>query len=184
MILNFMDAKDVTPKPPVWAGKKTIVMTEQQMLGLLLGLPDVQLTGCELKGKHDAFLRIESTIVSATCPTCGALCPHRHSLNEAVLIRDLDVWGRRCWLSHRPQRFRCERCNKLFNERVLWRNLGYNYTVRYEEYIYQRVQQESVLAVAHAEGMSEGIIRGIIRRKKGHEHSVYNFHDHGVPVQA
>ena len=80
------------------------------------------------------------------------------------MIRDLPIWNRRCWLSYRPRRFDCATCDNTFVERVAWREPGLDYTVRYEQAIYEKVRRESVAQVAQDERLSEDIIQGIFER--------------------
>ena len=62
---------------------------------------------------------------------------------------------------YRPQRFRCERCDKTFVERVEWRRVGMRYTTRYEKYIYQRSRREAISQIAEDEGLSDEAVQAI-----------------------
>ena len=96
------------------------------------------------------------------------LCQHPsvlvHDLGDTQQIRDLPIWNRRCWLNYRPRRFDCATCNNTFVERVAWREPGLDYTMRYEQALYEKVRRESVAQVAHDERLSEDIIQGIFER--------------------
>ena len=68
-------------------------------------------------------------------------------------------------MSYRPRRFDCATCNNTFVERVVWREAGLDYTVRYEQAVYEKVHRESVAQAAHDERLSEDIIQGIFERE-------------------
>ena len=55
---------------------------------------------------------------------------------------------RRCYLSYGARRFRHEKCNKTFVERVVWKRPDVSYTLRYEKYIYQRARKEPVRQIS------------------------------------
>jgi Helix-turn-helix domain of transposase family ISL3 len=63
-----------------------------------------------------------------------------------------------------PASLQCATCDNTFVERVAWREPGFDYTVRYEEFIYEQVRRESVAQVAQDEQLSEDIIQGIFER--------------------
>ena len=80
------------------------------------------------------------------------------------MVRDLSIWDRQCWLRLTPRRFKCSTCQSTFVERLAWREPNCEYTMRYEQYIYQRTRKETVLQVAKDEQLSEEIIQGIFER--------------------
>lgn len=139
-------------------------MTGQEVLSELLALPGVQVTGYSLKNESEIILEIASKATVAVCPRCSQVSAHQRDANEAVVIRDLALWNRRCWLRYRPLRFRCEHCQQLFNERVVWRNVGFTYTVRYEAYVYARSRREALANVAADEGLSEAVVQDLFTR--------------------
>jgi transposase len=77
------------------------------------------------------------------------------------MIRDLAYGERRSYLSYRARRFRCEKCNKTFVERVVWKRPDVSYTLRYEKYIYQRARKEPVRQIADEEELSEETVQAI-----------------------
>jgi transposase len=139
-------------------------MTGNEVLSELLALPGVKVTGYRLQGEQEIVLDIESTSRVAVCPRCQQLSTELRDYNEAVKIRDLALWNRRCWLNYRPPRFRCEHCHQLFNERVVWRQVGYTYTVRYEQPVYGRSRREPLANVAADEGLSEQVVQALFTR--------------------
>jgi len=80
------------------------------------------------------------------------------------MIRDLPIWHRRCWLRYAPRRFRCPTCRTTFVERVAWRESGWDYTQRYEQFLYERARHEPVAQMAQSEHLSEDAVEGIFAR--------------------
>jgi hypothetical protein len=50
-------------------------------------------------------------------------------------------------------------------ERVAWKRAEVSYTLRYENYIYQRARKEPVSQVAEEEGLSEEVIQAIFEHR-------------------
>jgi transposase len=130
----------------------------------LLDLPNVRVIHFQLVGSNRLNVVVESTLEAAICPQCHQPSWVVHDQGAPQMIRDLPIWNRRCWLSYRPRRFDCAACDNTFVERVAWREPGLDYTVRYEQAIYEKVRRESVAQVAQDERLSEDIIQGIFER--------------------
>jgi transposase len=139
-------------------------MNESQLLSELLGLPNIRVQRYQLQGSNDIELTIDSTAEAGVCPSCGQVSQVRHEQGERQAIRDLSMWNRQCILQYAPYRFRCERCQATFVERVVWRTAGVSYTVRYEQALYERVRRESIAQVARDEGLSEDTVQAIFLR--------------------
>ena len=139
-------------------------MAKYPELTELLNLSNVQVTHYQLVGPSRINLFVEPTVNVAVCPGCGRPSTEIHDTSEAQMIRDLSIWDRRCWLRYTPRRFKCAECQGTFVERVVWREAGRDYTVRYEQHIYQRSRREPVSQVAKDEGLSEDIVQGIFER--------------------
>ena len=139
-------------------------MPDYQLLTELLGLPHVRVTHYELLGRECIRLAVESTVEAAVCPDCQKVSFALHETSKAQLIRDLPIWQRRCWLQYAPRRFKCVTCQDTFVERVLWREPDLDYTVRYEQALYQRARREPISQIAESEELSEDIVQGIFER--------------------
>lgn len=149
-------------------------MDENKILTQVLGIKQLEVTGSTIEGSEEIHLKVEPDLKVAACPDCGEISLHEHDRGDEQLIRDLAVAERRCWLVYRPRRFRCERCQKTFVERVEWRRTGMGYTTRYERYIYQRSRREPISQVAQDEGLSEEAVQAIFEdwAKKRSRHKV------------
>lgn len=130
-------------------------MNNNDMLNKLLGIPKIRVAQSVFVGEDQLNLLIESALPVASCPECGHLSDKIHDLSDPQMIRDLPLANRRCYLSYRARRFKCEPCQKTFSERVEWKRSGVSYTERYEQQVYQRIRRETVSQVAHDESLSE-----------------------------
>jgi len=139
-------------------------MPDYQMLTDLLELPQMRVTHYQLVGRDRLNLFVEPSAPAAICPHCHQLSSVVHDVSEPQLIRDLPIWGRRCWLRYAPRRFRCATCRSTFVERVVWRESGWDYTVRYEQSLYQRARHEPIAQMAQSEHLSEAVVAGIFAR--------------------
>ena len=149
-------------------------MDENRILTELLGIKQLEVTGSTFFGNEEIHLKVEPLLKVAACPDCSEISLHEHDRGDEQQVRDLAVAERRCWLVYRPRRFRCERCQKTFVERVEWRRAGMGYTTRYERYIYQRSRREPISQVAQDEGLSEEAVQAIFEdwAKKRSRHKV------------
>lgn len=136
-------------------------MIQNDFVDELLGIKKLHVMHTEINGAEQITLFVESIEEAAVCPECGELSIQEHGLCEEQLIRDLSYGERRCYLSYRAQRFRCEPCGKTFVERVDWKRASTSYTFRYEEHIYQRARKEPVSQIAQDEGISEDTVQAI-----------------------
>jgi transposase len=139
-------------------------MANYDLLTKLLDLSNVRVTHYQLVGQQRLNLFIESTVAAAVCPDCQQVSLAVHQVGEPQMLRDLPIWNRRCWLRYAPRRFKCETCATTFVERVLWRESGLDYTIRYEQFIYERTRREPLAQIAQADGLTEAIVQGIFER--------------------
>ena len=137
---------------------------ELATLEAVLGIAGVEVTGWQQQGTQIIRLRVKSKHEFGVCPDCGKVCGKEHDVGDEQLIRDLSMSGKRCWLMYRPRRYGCESCERTFVERVGWKAPDLNYTLRYEEHIYERGRRESLADVARDERLSEDVVRNMFER--------------------
>ncbi len=140
-------------------------MNDQEFLSELLGIARLRVTGTEFTGTEQIKLVVESIEEAGVCPACRQVSFKLHGWCEEQLLRDLAYGERRCYLSYRARRFRCEGCNKTFTERVTWKRPEVSYTLRYEKYVYERARQEPVRQIAEEEGLSEEMVQAIFEHR-------------------
>jgi transposase len=139
-------------------------MADYQMLGELLGLPNVSVLGYQMLGSERIEVQIRSSLEAAWCPECQQVSTQLHDTAEPQTLRDLPIWDRQCWLRYAPRRFACTHCRKTFVERVAWRTPGVGYTVRYAQHIYARTRHQDMAQVAQDEGLSQDTVRAIFEQ--------------------
>ena len=140
-------------------------MADYPILTELLDLPNVKVVHYQLVGHHRLNLFVESTLSVAVCPTCEQVSVAVHDTGDPQMLRDLSIWKRQCWLRHAPRRFKCASCQNTFVERLLWRETGLAFTQRYEQFIYEHVQHDTMAQVARDEGLSEDIVQSLFERR-------------------
>ena len=140
-------------------------MNNNDFVKKLLNLDKVQVTHTEFVGDEKVTLFVESVHEVAVCPDCGQVSNNVHDLSEVQMIRDLSIAERCCYLSYRARRFDCRVCGKTFVEGVDWKRPSVSYTVRYEQYIYQRARKEPVSQIAEDEGLSEEVVQAIFEHR-------------------
>jgi transposase len=140
-------------------------MDNTELLNQLLGIEKLHVVRSEFIGEGQINLYVESSLPVASCPECEQISEQVHDLSEVQMVRDLPIAERRCYLSYRARRFKCEHCGKTFVERVDWKRTGVSYTERYERHIYQRIRRETVSEVAEDEGLSEEAAQAIFVHK-------------------
>ena len=140
-------------------------MSNSDFLSELLGIAKLRVTGTEFVSAEQIKLVVESVDEVGICPECHQLSIQVHGLCDEQIVRDLAYGQRCCYLSYRARRYRCEKCNKTFVERVGWKRPEVSYTLRYETYIYQRARKEPVRQVAEEEGLSEEAVQAIFEQK-------------------
>jgi transposase len=139
-------------------------MADYSVLTELLNLSNVKVVHYQLVGPNRINLFVEPTLEMAICPQCQQMSNTVHEVEEPQMLRDLSIWDRQCWLRLTPRRFKCTTCRNTFVERLAWREPNREYTMRYEQYIYQRTRKEPILQVALDEELSEEAIQGIFER--------------------
>jgi transposase len=139
-------------------------MAEYPVLTELLNLSNVKVVHYQLVGPSRINLFVEPTLEMAICPECKQVSMAVHQIEEAQMVRDLSIWDRQCWLRLMPRRFKCAICQDTFMERLAWREPGREYTMRYEEHIYERTRKEPISQVAKDEKLSDESVQGIFER--------------------
>ena len=139
-------------------------MADYTVLTELLNLSNTKVVHYQLVGPSHINLFVEPTLEMALCPECNQASITIHETMEPLMVRDLSIWDRQCWLHLTPRRFKCAKCQSTFVERLAWREPNREYTMRYEQYIYQLTRKEAILQVSKDEQLSEEIIQGIFER--------------------
>jgi transposase len=145
-------------------------------LDTLLRLPNVSVFTCYQK-EGLIVLELELINPGIPCPHCQTYTDKLHQ-DRPILVRDLSICGQGVYLKVPRRQFDCPGCKRISTERLSFLEIGRQYTIRYEEYIYERVKELTVEQVSQNEGLSSKIVGSIFKRiaqrkkKTGHYLSV------------
>jgi transposase len=135
------------------------------LLTELLALPQVVVTGYELPDAERLLVRIVVETPAALCPTCAHLSTVVHSYGSPRTIRDLDVWGRRCYLRWTPRQFVCSTCQDTFVERLSWLAPRQHHTRRFAQQVYSLACRTNIVEAATQYGVSDESAEGIFQQR-------------------
>jgi transposase len=140
-----------------------------EVLTQLLGLPHVVVLSFELPNDHTILLDVEIQTPVAMCPTCHHLSTVLHSYARPRTVRDLDVWGRTCYLRFRPRQFECDTCHNTFIEPLAWLDPYQHQTQRLEMRVYDLARRTNVAESARYHGLSDERTESIFLREAQHQ---------------
>jgi transposase len=120
--------------------------------------------GYALPDVERLLLDIEVRMPAATCPTCGELSTAVHSYGTRRTVRDLDVWGRQCYLRFVPRQFQCQTCHATFVERLPWLESRRQQTRRFESQVYALACRSNVVEAARSYVVSDERVEDIFMR--------------------
>ncbi len=128
-------------------------------LDYLLDLPGVRVETCtQVEGKISLGLSILSE--GMVCHHCKNYTEKLHQ-NRPILVRDLPVFGRPVYLTVPRRQFYCPNCQRYPTEKIDFLDVKRRHTQRYEQNIYERVQQSNMEQIGREEGLSYDEIKGI-----------------------
>lgn len=143
----------------------------------LLDLPGIRVETCtQVEGKIFLGLRILSEAI--VCHHCKKSTEKLHQ-NRPILVRDLPVFGRPVYLKIPRRQFYCPSCQRYPTERIDFLDVKRRHTQRYEQNIYERVQQSSMEQIVREEGLSYDEVKGIfdwviqLKKKTGNQLSEF-----------
>lgn len=139
------------------------VETLTELLGLA-GLKVSQYFIEKEKGSQYLHLWCEHEYDVAVCPRCQKAAGSGYD-HKRRSVRHLEVFGMRSIIHFDKRRFDCEVCGRPFSERLSWLEPKRRQTEAYEAHIYQQVKKTARKHVAEAEGLSEGTVLDIFKRK-------------------
>ena len=132
-------------------------------LDSLLNFPNVTVSTCQQQ-KDFIVLKLDFLNEGISCPYCQNYLDDIHQ-TRPILVRDLAIFGQVVYLQVPRRQFYCRHCQKYPTESLLFVEKRRNYTIRYEEYIYERVKELTVEQVSHNEQLSPEQVKNIFSRK-------------------
>jgi transposase len=131
-------------------------------LDSLLNLPNVTVfTSSQKEGF--ILLKLELLNEGINCPHCQNYTDILHQ-NRPILVRDLSICGQGVYLQVPRRQFYCPHCKKSPTERLSFLEMRRNYTIRYEEYIYEKVKELTIEQVSKNEQLSAEQVSQIFQR--------------------
>lgn len=108
-------------------------------------------------------VKLELLNEGINCPYCQNYTDNLHQ-NRPILVRDLSICGQGVYLEVPRRQFRCNSCKKSPTEPLSFKEMRRNYTIRYEEYIYERVKELTVEQVSQNEELTVEQVENIFKR--------------------
>ena len=90
-------------------------MLNNDYIEKLLGLKDIIVTKVEDIG-YDKHIHLKLHVKPNYCPSCGSKTTKIHDYREQI-VKDVDIVGMHTYFHLRKRRYRCEHCNKRFQEK-------------------------------------------------------------------
>ena len=131
-------------------------------LDSLLNFPDVTVISCQQQ-EGLIILQLDFLNECITCPHCQNYIDDIHQ-TRSILVRDLGIFGQVVYLNVPRRQFYCRHCKKYPTERLEFVDKRRNYTIRYEEYIYERVKELTVEQVSNNEQLTAEKVQNIFSR--------------------
>lgn len=113
--------------------------------------------------KDEIHIYVEIKANKSRCPKCGRWCKGVHQYHDRK-VRDLDIFGKRCYLIFEIRRFDCPYCNTPFTERLNSIDYDSEYTKRFEDWVSKWARKSSLSEVAEILGLTYDRVEGIFFR--------------------
>lgn len=133
-------------------------------LDCLLGFPSLSVHHISQEGNH-LNLSLNFLDEEASCPTCLHKS-ERINQSRPATVRDLSISGQFVSLTVDRRQFKCDRCSKLFTEVLEGFDFLHHSTLRYQEYIYERVCNSTITQVAREEQLTYDRVKLMFDLKK------------------
>ena len=129
----------------------------------LLNLPQVTVSSCQQQ-EGLIFLTLDLLNEGIVCSHCQIYTDNLHQ-TRPILVKDLSILGQGVYLKVPRRQLICPHCKKYPTEPLEWMDKRRNYTLRYEEYIYDQVKQLTVEQVSAVEQLSPEQVQKIFSRR-------------------
>lgn len=132
----------------------------------LLGIPTLIVTMYNLtrEGDHEVLhLWCNHRDDMALCPDCGTVSDSLHAEKHRC-VRHLDIWGKKTFLHFLSRRFKCQYCDKVFKEQMLFVEEHRRQTTALELHVYESCLASNRKKVANQIGLSQSTVRDIFNR--------------------
>lgn len=128
-------------------------------LDSLLNLSEITIESC-LEVEGYACLHVRILAERTECLHCQNPTSELNQV-RSILVRDLPTFGKSVYLQVPRRQFYCRKCQKYFTEKLEFIDCRRLHTRRYEQSIYNRVQNSSIDQISREENLSAEEIQGI-----------------------
>lgn len=125
----------------------------------IFGLEEFHITDYKIY-KEEIHIHVQIKAKQARCPQCGRRSNSIHQYHERK-VRDLDIFGKRCYLIFNIRRFDCPYCNRPFTERLHSIDYDSEYTKRFEDWVSKWARKNSLTGAGEILCMSYDRVEGI-----------------------
>jgi transposase len=152
-------------------GRKGDVM---EIFSNIVNIPGFNVVSAEMDETH-VYVSLEGQTPYALCPHCGQ-SSHRVRVRYPRCVRDLPMSGKVCYLRFTTRYFECPQCHVTFGESLDFVDAKRDYTLRYEQYIFDQVRQTTATYVAKREGLTDKVVTRIFLRQAKIQLPEHPFH--------
>lgn len=133
-----------------------------QHIDKIFGLQEFRINRIEIF-KDEIYLYVQIKAKKGRCSRCGNWSKSIHQYHERK-VRDLDIWGKKCYLIFDIRRFDCNCCGKPFTERLYSIDFENEYTKRFEDWVVKLSRNSALEQVAELVGLTYERVEGIFFR--------------------
>ncbi len=128
----------------------------------LLGLPNMEVISFSFT-ERTVSVRLSRVTRSECCPVCGIVCGRVRSYTERV-VRDLDILGRKTYLTIVSRQFECLDCPRYFTEDIQIVRGNSGRTIRYDDYLYKMISCSTIQQVSLKEDVCWATLNDIYKK--------------------
>ena len=128
----------------------------------ILNLPDMKVLDCQEIEGIGIVITIEKSVNYCSCPTCGKITQSIHQ-NHWRMIHDLPWSEKPVLLKINRRQFKCNKCKKVFSEKLDFVEKNKGYSRRLAVDIVQQVLDSNIHSVAERNDLSDEEIESMLK---------------------
>jgi transposase len=128
----------------------------------IMNLPDMKVLDCQDIEGIGILITIEKSANYCSCPTCGRITQSIHQ-NHWRTIHDLPWSEKTVLLKINRRQFKCNKCKKVFSEKLDFVEKNKAYTKRLAVDIVQQVLDSNIHSVAERNDLSDEEVESMLR---------------------
>ncbi|MEH2048352.1 ISL3 family transposase [Nostoc sp.] len=128
----------------------------------ILNLPEMKVLDCQEIEGMGIVITIEKSVNYSTCPSCRKITHSIHQ-NHWRMIHDLSWSERTVLLKINRRQFKCNKCKKVFSEKLNFVDPSKGYTKRLAAHIIQQVLDSNIHSVAERNDLSDEEVESMLK---------------------